>query len=55
MRAIYALVLLNMAFCSVAFKLLNKPNNIKEHPKGFGTAKHALIIGKLHYNGLVLS
>lgn len=32
---------------SPAFILLNKihENDVKDHPKGFGTAKHAIIIG----------
>ncbi|XP_028405180.1 uncharacterized protein LOC114527671 [Dendronephthya gigantea] len=45
MRVICTLVLLFVASCSTAFKLLTNNVNDKEHPKGFGTARHAVIIG----------
>ena len=44
MRCLGILILLNVGLCSTAFKLLNKAKN--EHPRGFGTAKHAVIIGE---------
>ena len=46
MRAVFVLFLLNVAVCSLGFKLFNKVKEVKDHPKGFGTAKHAVIIGK---------
>ena len=46
MRAVVVLFLLNACVCSFGFKLLNKVKEVKDHPKGFGTAKHAVIIGK---------
>ena len=45
MRAVVVLFLLNVGLCSLGFKLLNKVKDVKDHPKGFGTAKHAVIIG----------
>ena len=38
------LVLLNLGLGSTAFMLLDKAKNV--HPRGYGTAKHAVIIGK---------
>ena len=44
MRFLGLVVLLNLALCLTAFKLLHKAKN--DHPRGFGTAKHAVIIGE---------
>ena len=46
MRAVAVLILLNVGLCSLGFKLLNRAKDVDDHPKGFGTAKHAVIIGK---------
>ena len=48
MRFLGILILLNVVFCSTAFKLLHKAKN--DNPRGFGTAKHAVIIGKFLHN-----
>lgn len=45
MRVLGVLILLNVGLCSLGFKLLHKANKVEDHPKGFGTAKHAVIIG----------
>ncbi|XP_028405072.1 uncharacterized protein LOC114527579 [Dendronephthya gigantea] len=44
MRFLGVLILLNIGLLSMAFKLVNKVKS-GDHPRGFGTAKHALIIG----------
>ena len=48
MRFLGILILLNVVLCSTAFKLLHKAKN--DNPRGFGTAKHAVIIGKFVHN-----
>jgi hypothetical protein len=52
MRVLGVLILLNVGLCSLGFKLLHKANKVEDHPKGFGTAKHAVIIGTFVHYGI---
>lgn len=49
MRVLGVLLLFNLGVCSLGFKLFQMTKKIKDRPKGFGTAKHAVIIGMLVY------
>ena len=46
MRVVAVFILLNVGLCSLGFKLPRRTKGVDDHPKGFGTAKHAVIIGK---------
>ena len=48
MRYLDVLILLVVVLCSTGFKLLHKAIN-DDVPRGFGTAKYAVIIGKIFY------
>ena len=48
MRFLGILFLLYLGLRSTAFKLLHEAKN--DHPRGFGTAKHAVIIGKFSFS-----
>lgn len=52
LRTFLVVLVSTLLYSSTAFKLWDRLNSVertrvKGHPKGFGTAKHAVIIGKL--------
>ncbi|XP_028405071.1 uncharacterized protein LOC114527577 isoform X2 [Dendronephthya gigantea] len=53
MQSLYVSFLLNIGLTAMAFKLVNKVKSTK-HPHGFGTAKHAVIIGVDGMGGIYL-